>query len=58
MFNEALARDPQMQVTKPWAVELLIGSWKRFARSTVELAWDCYTLDEILDEMEAHLENR
>jgi hypothetical protein len=51
MFHDALARDPQLQVTKPWAVQLLVESWKRFARSTVELAWDCYILDDILDEM-------
>jgi hypothetical protein len=51
IFQDAPARESRMRVTKPWAVQLLIQSWKRFARPTVESAWDCYSLDKTLDAM-------
>jgi hypothetical protein len=57
MYHDGLARDPQMKVTKSWAVQLLIESWKRFARSTVDWTWDCYIFDEIRDAMQARNED-
>jgi hypothetical protein len=49
LFHDGLVSDPEIQVTKPWAVQLLLKSWKQFARSTVELAWECYLFDEVCD---------